>query len=123
MLILTRRLGESIIVGDSVKLCVLNVKGYQVQIGIDAPNDISVHREEIYLRIQREKSLGLEANQGGKRSEEKPLSQGSSTMSSNPKASPQENYYCNNEYPKVEPSVKTEIRVKKKRVYVKPETA
>lgn len=55
MLILTRRVSESIIIGDDVKITVLGVKGYQVRIGIEAPKDVSVHREEIYERIQHEK--------------------------------------------------------------------
>lgn len=55
MLILTRRVGESIIVGDNVKVTVLGAKGTQVRVGIDAPKDVAVHREEIYERIQQEK--------------------------------------------------------------------
>ena len=55
MLILTRRISESVIVGDHVKITVLGVKGNQVRLGIDAPKDVSVHREEIYDRIQKEK--------------------------------------------------------------------
>lgn len=54
MLILTRRTNETLMIGDDVKITVLNVKGNQVRIGIDAPNDVAVHREEIYERIQRE---------------------------------------------------------------------
>jgi carbon storage regulator len=54
MLILTRRVGETLMVGDEVSVTVLGVKGNQVRIGINAPKDVSVHREEIYLRIQQE---------------------------------------------------------------------
>lgn len=63
MLILTRRIGETLIIGDDVNITVLGVKGNQVRLGINAPKDVSVHREEIYMRIQQEK-------QGDDRAEE-----------------------------------------------------
>ncbi len=54
MLILTRRIGEVLRVGDEVSITVLGIKGNQVRIGIDAPKDVAVHREEIYQRIKSE---------------------------------------------------------------------
>ena len=62
MLILTRRVGETLMIGDSVTVTVLGVKGNQVRIGITAPKDVAVHREEIYERIQR----GDDADPGAK---------------------------------------------------------
>ncbi len=54
MLILTRKLGESITIGDDIKVSVLGIHGRQVRLGIDAPSDVVVHREEVYVRIQAE---------------------------------------------------------------------
>ncbi|MFT2091361.1 carbon storage regulator CsrA [Paraglaciecola sp. 2405UD69-4] len=62
MLILTRRVGETLMVGDDVTVTVLGVKGNQVRIGVNAPKEVSVHREEIYMRIQAEKNVQLAAH-------------------------------------------------------------
>ncbi|CAI8227682.1 MULTISPECIES: carbon storage regulator CsrA [unclassified Marinobacterium] len=55
MLILTRRVGETLMIGDNISVTVLGVKGNQVRIGVNAPKDVSIHREEIYQRILDEK--------------------------------------------------------------------
>ena len=60
MLILTRRVGESLRIGDEVSVTVLGIKGSQVRIGVNAPKSISVHREEVYDRINEEKSKNSE---------------------------------------------------------------
>ena len=57
MLILTRRVGEALMIGDDVVINVLGVKGGQIRLGVDAPKEIPVHREEIFDRIQAEKKL------------------------------------------------------------------
>jgi len=56
MLILTRRVGETLMIGDEVTVTVLGVKGNQVRIGVNAPKEVSVHRVEIYERIKNEKN-------------------------------------------------------------------
>lgn len=63
MLILTRRVGESVMIGDNVTITVLGVKGNQVRIGVNAPKDVAVHREEIYERIQKEQGALVEATE------------------------------------------------------------
>ena len=65
MLILTRRVGESIIIGEDVTVTVLGVTGNQVRVGVNAPKEVSVHREEIFERIQREKDQGKAGDSTG----------------------------------------------------------
>jgi carbon storage regulator len=62
MLILTRRVGETVMIGNEVTVTVLGVKGNQVRIGVNAPKDVAVHREEIYERIKREEDHEDRAN-------------------------------------------------------------
>lgn len=68
MLILTRRIGETVVIGDDISITVLGVKGNQVRLGVNAPRDVSVHREEIYQRIkfeQEQKGGGNDASSSG----------------------------------------------------------
>ncbi|HEY8051764.1 MAG: carbon storage regulator CsrA [Steroidobacterales bacterium] len=64
MLILTRRVGETVMIGDDVTITVLGVKGNQVRVGINAPKSVAVHREEIYERIKREQQPEHEESPG-----------------------------------------------------------
>ncbi len=59
MLILSRRIGEKIVIGDNVTITVLGVKGNQIRVGIEAPRDVPVHREEIHQRILKERAEGV----------------------------------------------------------------
>ena len=63
MLILTRRVGESLMIGDDVNVTVLGICGNQVRIGVNAPKDVAVHREEIYDRIQQEKTDNVQSSE------------------------------------------------------------
>lgn len=62
MLILTRKVGESVLIGDGIKVSVLAVKGNQVRVGIDAPKEVSVHREEVRERLEEGKGGPFEAD-------------------------------------------------------------
>ncbi len=62
MLALTRKKGESLILGNNIQVKVLDIKGDQVKIGIDAPKDLSIYREEIYLQIQKENEAVMTVN-------------------------------------------------------------
>jgi carbon storage regulator len=63
MLILTRRAGETLMIGDDIEITVLGAKGNQVRLGVKAPRDVSVHRAEIYARIQQERAAGTVAEE------------------------------------------------------------
>lgn len=63
MLILTRRAGETVMIGEDIQFTVLSVKGNQVRIGVNAPKDVEVHREEIYLKIKEEKRIAAPSTQ------------------------------------------------------------
>ena len=63
MLILTRRIGETLMIGDEITVTVLGVKGNQVRLGVGAPKDVAVHREEIYKKIEEERE-GLDEGEG-----------------------------------------------------------
>jgi carbon storage regulator len=61
MLILTRKLGESVTIGDDIKITILGVRGRQVRLGIIAPHKVAIHREEIYFKIQEENKRAVES--------------------------------------------------------------
>jgi len=62
MLILSRRVGESIIIGDNIEITIVDIKGNQIKVGIKAPSEIRVHRYEIYQKIQEENKLAAESS-------------------------------------------------------------
>jgi len=65
MLVLTRKLGESIAIDDNIKITVVQIKGKQVRLGIEAPKDTKIHREEVYLAIQEQNKASVETTQEG----------------------------------------------------------
>ncbi len=65
MLVLTRKLGESIAIGDNIKVCVIQIKGKQVRLGIDAPRDTKIYREEVYLSLQNQENQSSSSSQDG----------------------------------------------------------
>jgi len=75
MLILTRRVGETVMIGDEVTVTVLGVKGNQVRIGVNAPKTVAVHREEIFERIKREQDGDAPASSSGTATTTKPGTQ------------------------------------------------
>ncbi|ANA41233.1 MULTISPECIES: carbon storage regulator CsrA [Geobacter] len=62
MLVLTRKMGEVVTIGDSIRIKVVEMKGNQVRLGIEAPNDLRIYREEIYLKVQRENQIAASWN-------------------------------------------------------------
>lgn len=62
MLVLTRKSGEGILIGDNIKVVVVEVKGNQVKLGIEAPADVTVYREEVYIKIQEENIMAAQIN-------------------------------------------------------------
>jgi carbon storage regulator len=76
MLILTRRVGESIIIGNDICVTVFGVKGVQVRLGIDAPKSIPVHREEVFERIQRDQRILADSAAQPQVTEEAPVASG-----------------------------------------------
>lgn len=65
MLALTRKVGESIVIGDNVEITVISVNGDQIKLGIDAPRSVSIHRKEIYLQIQDENKAAASTSDSG----------------------------------------------------------
>ncbi len=65
MLILTRRVGESLMIGDQITVTILGVKGNQVRVGVSAPKDVAVHREEVYQRIHRKQKTHRSSEDSG----------------------------------------------------------
>jgi carbon storage regulator len=61
MLMLTRRPGESIHLGDNIKITVLSVKGKQIKLGLDVPDDVPVYREELYIKVKQQNKMALES--------------------------------------------------------------
>ncbi len=88
MLLLTRKLGENIRIGDDVKITIVEVKGNHVKLGIDAPPSVKVHREEIYERIQQENRRAQALLQGGGGATPAPGTGGNATPPSAPGAAP-----------------------------------
>ena len=67
MLILTRRVGQTICIGDNIRLKILGVTGNQIRVGVEAPDDVAIHREEVYDRIRQEATETSERSRSGRR--------------------------------------------------------